>query len=150
MKQIVQNLSNGETSIVDIPPPKNIKNHLIVSSIYSLVSSGTERMLINFGRSNLLQKAISESDRVLQVFDKIKTDGILPTYEAVKSKLNDPIALGYSNAGVVLESSVQKFKEGDRVISNGPHAEILRVPSNLCALIPEKVTFEEAYFTVIV
>jgi|TARA_A100001015_G_scaffold224698_1_gene253444 predicted dehydrogenase/threonine dehydrogenase-like Zn-dependent dehydrogenase len=149
MKQIVQNLSNGETSIVDIPPPKNIKNHLIVSSKYSLVSTGTERMLINFGRSNLLQKAISESDRVLQVFDKIKTDGILPTYEAVKSKLNDPIALGYSNAGVVLESSVQKFKEGDRVISNGPHAEILRVPSNLCALIPEKVTFEEASFTVI-
>ena len=91
-------------------------------------------MLVEFGKSDYLEKALKQPERLNEVSDKIKNDGLLPTIEAVASKLNQPIPLGYCNAGVVIGvgKNVAEFKMGDRVISNGPHAEILRVSKNLC------------------
>ncbi len=149
MKQILQNLSNGETNILDIPCPKVIKGTLLIASSNSLVSAGTERMLIEFGKANMLDKARKQPDKVKMVLDKIKNDGLLTTIDAVRSKLDQPLPLGYCNAGVVLESSVEKFSKGDRVASNGNHSEVVRVPQNLCAKIPDNVDDESAAFTVL-
>jgi predicted dehydrogenase/threonine dehydrogenase-like Zn-dependent dehydrogenase len=149
LKQILQNLSNGETNILDIPCPKVTKGTLLIASSNSLVSAGTERMLIEFGKANMLDKARKQPDKVKMVLDKIKNDGLLTTIDAVRSKLDQPLPLGYCNAGVVLESSVEKFSKGDRVASNGNHSEVVRVPQNLCAKIPDNVDDESAAFTVL-
>ncbi len=108
-------------------------------------------MLLDFGKANWIYKARQQPDKVRMVLAKIKTDGVLPTIQSVRSKLDQPIALGYSNAGVVLEAgeNVTEFRPGDRVISNGPHAEIVNVPKTLCARIPDSVSYESAAFTVV-
>ncbi|MDA7441067.1 bi-domain-containing oxidoreductase [Candidatus Pseudothioglobus singularis] len=149
MKQILQNLSNGETTLVDVPSPKSVKGSLLIASRNTLVSAGTERMLVDFGKANLLEKARHQPEKVKLVLDKVKTDGLLPTIDAVRSKLDQPIPLGYCNAGIVLESGVKGFQVGDRVVSNGNHAEVVRVPKNLCAKIPDSVDDESAAFTVL-
>jgi predicted dehydrogenase/threonine dehydrogenase-like Zn-dependent dehydrogenase len=149
MKQILQNLSNGETSLVNVPCPKNIKGNLLIASRNTIVSAGTERMLINFGKANYLDKARQQPDKVKMVLNKVATDGLMPTIDAVRSKLDQPLPLGYCNAGVVLESDVDEFALGDRVVSNGNHAEVVRVPKNLCVKIPGTVDDETAAFTVL-
>ena len=149
MKQILQNLRNGQTEVAEIPAPKNIKGNILISSSVSLISAGTEKMLVDFGKSSYLDKAKKQPDKVKQVFDKVKTDGLMPTINAVNSKLNQPLPLGYCNVGKVIESSVNGFTKGDRVVSNGPHAEIVRVPKNLCVKIPDNVDDESASFTVL-
>ncbi len=149
MKQILQNLSNGETSLVETPCPKNTDGFVLIESRASVISPGTERMLIEFGQANYLNKAKQQPDKVKQVLNKIKTDGILSTMDAVKTKLDQPIPLGYCNAGVILESSAKGFAAGDRVVSNGNHAEVVKVPKNLCAKIPDNVSDDEAAFTVL-
>ena len=149
MKQILQNLSNGETSLVDVPSPRNIKSNVLIATKNSLVSAGTERMLVDFGKSNLLNKAKQQPDKVKVVLNKVVTDGLMTTIDAVKSKLDQPLPLGYCNAGVVLESDVSNFEAGDRVVSNGNHAEVVRVPKNLCVKIPDSVDDESAAFTVL-
>ena len=149
MKQVLQNLSNGITSLVDVPCPKIGKGTLLIVSRNSLVSAGTERMLVDFGKANILEKARQQPDKVRMVLDKVKTDGLVPTIDAVRSKLDQPLPLGYCNAGIVLESGVDGFEKGDRVVSNGNHAEVVRVPENLCAKIPEEVDDESAAFTVL-
>ena len=149
MKQILQNLSNGETSLVDVPSPRNIKSNVLIATKNSVVSAGTERMLVNFGKSNLLNKAKQQPDKVKEVLNKVVTDGLVATIDAVKSKLDQPLPLGYCNAGVVLESDVSNFEVGDRVVSNGNHAEVVRVPKNLCVKIPDGVDDESAAFTVL-
>jgi predicted dehydrogenase/threonine dehydrogenase-like Zn-dependent dehydrogenase len=108
-------------------------------------------MLVEFGKANLLEKARQQPDKVRQVLDKLKTDGIWPTVEAVRSKLDQPLPLGYNNAGVVLEvgPDVKGYAIGDRVASNGPHAEVVSVPKNLCVRIPDGVKHEEAAFTAV-
>ncbi len=108
-------------------------------------------MLVEFGKANLLEKIRQQPDRVRQVLDKVKTDGLLPTMAAVKNKLDQPIPLGYCNVGTVVEvgAGVDGFQCGDRVVSNGPHAEMVCVPKNLCARIPDDVTDEAAAFTVL-
>lgn len=108
-------------------------------------------MLVEFGQANLLAKAKAQPERVRQVLDKIRTDGLLPTLETVFARLDQPIPLGYCNAGVVLEvgDGVTGFSVGDRVVSNGPHAEIVCMPMNLCAHVPQSVTDDEAAFTVL-
>jgi predicted dehydrogenase/threonine dehydrogenase-like Zn-dependent dehydrogenase len=106
-------------------------------------------MLVEFGKANYLEKARSQPDKVKQVLDKIKTDGLLPTIDAVRSKLDQPLPLGYCNAGVILESAVDGLKAGDRVVSNGSHAEVVRVPKHLCVRIPDQVDDESAAFTVL-
>ena len=151
MKQIVQSFKTGETSLEEVPVPEVKRGHLLIRSTKSLVSLGTERMLIEFGKSSLISKARQQPEKVAQVLDKIKTDGLLPTLEVVFNKLGEPLPLGYCNVGVVEElgKGVSGFKVGDRVASNGPHAEWVCVPENLAALIPNNVSNEEASFTVI-
>ncbi|KIL40130.1 dehydrogenase [Gordoniibacillus kamchatkensis] len=151
MNQILQNLKSGATEIVDVPCPEVRPGHLLIRTLKSVVSVGTERMLVEFGKANLIAKAKQQPDKVAQVIDKIKTDGLVPTLEAVRSKLDQPLTLGYSNIGIILEvgKGVEGFSVGDRVVSNGPHAEVVIVPKNLCAKVPEEVSNEEAAFTVI-
>lgn len=151
MQQILQNLTSGETELVTVPTPACPPGQLLIASRRSLISAGTERMLVEFGRANLLAKAKAQPERVRQVLDKVKTDGLLPTLEAVLARLDQPLPLGYCNAGVVLEvgQGVGGFNVGDRVISNGPHAELVVVPQNLCARIPANVGNDPAAFTVL-
>ncbi|MCP3669440.1 MAG: zinc-binding dehydrogenase [Gammaproteobacteria bacterium] len=151
MKQILQNLKTGETVVEDIPCPSATSGALLVQTTHTLVSAGTERMLVNFGKANLIDKARQQPDKVKMVLDKVKTDGLAPTLQAVRSKLDQPLPMGYCNVGRTLEigKGVDGFKLGDRVISNGKHAEVVSVPKNLCAKIPDNVSDEEAAFTVI-
>jgi NADPH:quinone reductase-like Zn-dependent oxidoreductase len=147
--QILQNLDTGKTEVADVPSPAPKNKHVIISTSKSLISVGTERMLVNFGKSNLVQKALSQPERVKEVLQKAKTDGILSTIDAVRSKLDQPLPLGYSNVGVVKDSGNTSFDVGTRVVSNGSHAEIVRVPKNLVAKIPDEVDDESASFTII-
>lgn len=149
MKQILQNLGNGQTTLADVPCPSNRPGHLLIASQQTLVSAGTERMLVDFGKANFFDKARQQPDKVKMVLDKVRTDGLIPTLDAVRSKLDQPLPLGYCNAGVVLESGVAGYEIGDRVVSNGNHAEIVRIPQNLCAKIPDNVDDESAAFTVL-
>lgn len=149
MKQILQNLGNGQTTLADVPCPQNKPGNLLIASQQTLVSAGTERMLVDFGKANFLDKARQQPDKVKMVLNKVRTDGLMPTLDAVRSKLDQPLPLGYCNAGVVLESGVPGYEVGDRVVSNGHHAEVVRVPQNLCAKIPNNVDDESAAFTVL-
>ena len=151
MKQIIQDLKNGETILEEVPVPQVKAGYVLIKTSRSLVSLGTERMLVEFGKANLIDKARQQPDKVKQVLDKIKTDGIQPTLEAVFNKLGQPLPLGYCNVGTViaLGRGVTEFNVGDRVASNGNHAEYVSVPKNLVALIPDTVSDEEAAFTVI-
>jgi len=151
MKQIIQNLKTGETILEEVPRPEIRRGHVLIKTHRSLVSLGTEKMLVEFGKSNLIAKARQQPEKVKQVVDKIKSDGLMPTLEAVFNKLEEPLPLGYCNAGEIIAvgEGVTEFKIGDRVASNGQHAEICAVPKNLVAKIPDNVSYEEACFTVI-
>ncbi len=151
MKQIIQDLKNGNTILEEVPAPEVKRGHILIQSTYSLVSLGTERMLVEFGKAGWIAKARQQPDKVKQVLDKIKADGLMPTLEAVFNKLDQPLPLGYCNVGKVIAvgEGVTDFKIGDRVASNGPHAEFVCVPVNLAALVPEGVSDEEASFTII-
>jgi len=151
MKQLLQNLKTGEILLEEIPLPNCSKNEVLIKVEKSLISPGTERMLLEFGKSSYLQKARQQPDKVKMVLDKIKTDGLAPTLETVFSKLGEPMPLGYNSAGIVMEvgSNVTEFKTGDRVISNGTHSEVVVVGKNLVAKIPDDVSFDEASLTVL-
>lgn len=149
MKQILQNLANGETLLVDVPSPRVVHGHALIQTTTTLVSVGTERMLVEFGKANLIDKARSQPDKVKMVLGKAKTDGLLATYDAVKSKLDQPLPLGYCNVGQILEASNTGYEKGSRVVSNGHHAEVVRIPKNLIARIPDEVDDESAAFTVL-
>lgn len=151
MKQVMQNMANGETSIIEAPAPVVAKGQVVIASTVSLISVGTERMLVDFGRANLLQKARQQPEKVKQVLQKVKTDGIFTTLDAVRSKLAQPLPLGYCNVGrvVAADSKCVGLLPGDRVVSNGPHADVVRVPFNLTAKIPDEVDDESAAFTVV-
>jgi len=151
MKQVLQNLRTGKMALEEVPDPGLGHNSVLIRTRASLISAGSERMLVEFGKASLVAKARSQPDRVKQVLDKIKTDGLLPTLEAVFNRLDEPLPLGYCNAGLVLDAGpgVTEFQPGDRVVSNGPHAEIVSVPRNICARIPDGVGDEQAAFTVL-
>ena len=151
MKQIIQDLKKGDTILEEVPVPMIKSGHVLIKTSRSLVSLGTERMLVDFGKANFIDKARQQPDKVKMVLDKVKTDGLKPTLEAVFNKLGQPLPLGYCNVGEVigLGKGVTEFKLGDRVASNGPHAEFVNIPKNLVAKIPDNVTDEEAAFTVI-
>lgn len=151
MKQIIQDLKSGATVLEEVPVPQVKSGYVLIQTTRTLVSLGTERMLVEFGKANLIDKARQQPDKVKQVLDKIKTDGLQPTLEAVFNKLGQPLPLGYCNVGkvVAVGRGVTEFVVGDRVASNGNHAEYVCVPKNLVAKIPDNVTDEEATFTVI-
>jgi len=153
MKQLLQNINNGETVIVDVPIPQVQAGMALVHTRASLVSAGTERMLVEFGGKSLLGKALSRPDLVKQMTDKARREGVLSTIEAAFNRLDQPMPLGYSSSGVIelLGEGVQGFKVGDRVACAGGgyavHAEYALVPQNLLALLPEQVDFDSAAFT---
>jgi predicted dehydrogenase/threonine dehydrogenase-like Zn-dependent dehydrogenase len=151
MKQIIQDLKNGDTILEEVPAPGVKSGQVLIQTTKSLVSLGTERMLVEFGKANFIQKARQQPDKVKEVLNKIKTDGLQPTINAVFNKLGQPLPLGYCNVGRVIAvgKGVEEFKVGDRVASNGHHAEYVSVPKNLVAKIPDEVSDEEAAFTVI-
>jgi predicted dehydrogenase/threonine dehydrogenase-like Zn-dependent dehydrogenase len=151
MKQILQSLKTGVTQVSDIPIPNINRRQLLIGTSRTLVSAGTERMLLEFGKAGWIEKARQQPDKVRMVLEKIKTDGLQPTIEAVFDKLDQPLPLGYCNMGRVLDvgADVGGFLKGDRVISNGKHAEVVSVPRNLCAKVPETVSDDEAAFTVL-
>lgn len=151
MKQILQDLREGGTIVETAPTPNVTKQHLLIETRKTLISSGTERMLVDFGKAGLIDKARQQPDKVKMVLEKVKTDGLMTTVDAVRSKLGQPLPLGYCNVGVVKEvgAGAEEFNIGERVVSNGPHADIVRVGKNLCAKIPEEVSDEEAAFAVV-
>ncbi len=151
MKQILQNLRTGELLLEEVPCPKARPGTLLIRTSCSLISPGTERMLVDFGRSGYLAKAKQQPEKVRQLIDKARTDGLLATYHAVTSRLDQPLPLGYCNVGEVLEvgEGAEGFDVGDRVASNGPHAEVVCVPANLCASVPPGLADEDAVFTAI-
>ena len=151
MKQILQNMSNGKTELCEGPSPRIKPLEISIFTSVSLVSTGTERMLVDFGRASYLKKAQQQPEKVRMVLEKVRTDGLLTTIDAVQSKLSHPLALGYCNVGIVNEvgSEVCGFKPGDRIVSNGPHADFVQVPQNLCAKVPDSITSEEASFAVV-
>jgi predicted dehydrogenase/threonine dehydrogenase-like Zn-dependent dehydrogenase len=151
MKQVLHSLRTGTTELADIPRPALPAGCLLIRTTQSLISAGTERMLIDFGKANIIDKARQQPDKVRMVLDKVRTDGLLPTIETVRRKLDVPVALGYCNVGRVLEvgAGVTGFRAGDRVVSNGKHAELVTVPTNLCAKVPQSVSDADASFAVL-
>ena len=151
MKQVLQSLRNGVTEVVEVPVPKVSAGSLLIETSNTLLSAGTERMLIEFGKAGWIEKVRKQPDKARLVLDKMKTDGLIPTIDAIFNKLNQPLPLGYCNVGKVSEigAEVSGFKIGDRVISNGKHSEVVRVPVNLCAKVPDSVSDQEASFTVL-
>lgn len=151
MKQLLQYFKTGELELIDSPVPRSDAKSLVTETQKSLISVGTEKMLIEFGKASVINKIKQQPDKVKQVLDKIKTEGLLSTAEAVWTKLNDPIPLGYSNVGTIIEkgSAITQFEIGQRVTSNGAHAEFVKVPWTLTAAIPDSVRDEEACFSVV-
>lgn len=153
MKQLLQNLRDGKAVVVDVPAPTPKPGTVLVRNAASLISAGTERMVVDFAGKSLVGKARSRPDLVRQVLDKARREGVLTTLEAVFNRLDQPMALGYSCAGTVaaVGAKVEGFKPGDRVACAGGgyavHAEYVVVPKNLLAVLPEQVDFESAAFT---
>ncbi len=151
MQQVLLNIGTGATSLIDAPIPALQQGHVLVRTHRTLISAGTERMLIDFGRASMLDRAREQPDKVKMLLDKVRTDGLVAAIDAVRSKLDQPLALGYCNVGTVIEvgEGVNQFRPGDRVVSNGSHAGVVNVPKNLCARIPDNVDYESAVFTVL-
>jgi predicted dehydrogenase/threonine dehydrogenase-like Zn-dependent dehydrogenase len=153
MKQLLQHIRTGKTTITDIPAPRASRGSVLVHTAASLVSAGTERMIVDFAEKNLIEKARARPDLVRQTLDKAQREGILSTLEAVQNRLDQPMALGYSCAGTVIDvgAGADSFRVGDRVACAGGgyavHAEIAAVPKNLVVKLPDQVDFESAAFT---
>lgn len=148
MQQLLQSLADGRIVLENIPAPIPASGAVLIRTTCSLISSGTERMLVEFGRAGWAEKIRQQPERAQQVLAKMRTDGVLATLEAVRSKLEQPIPLGYCNVGRVVEvgHGAAEFRQGDRVVSNGSHAEFVAAGRNLCARIPELVGDDEAVF----
>jgi predicted dehydrogenase len=153
MRQVFQNLRNGETAVLDVPTPSPQPGEVLVRTAASLVSAGTERMVVEFAGKSLLGKARARPDLVRQVLDKARREGVLTTLEAAFNRLEQPMPLGYSSAGTIIEvgPGVHNFQAGQRVACAGGgfavHAEYACVPVNLLAPLPEDVNFDAAAFT---
>src|ERR671916_449435 len=152
MKQLLQNLKTGEGVVADVPAPVAQPGRVLVRAASSLVSAGTERAFVELGRRSLLGKAKQRPDLVGKVLERVRSEGLLSTLQSVREKLDESHALGYSAAGVVVEvgEDVTEFRAGDRVACAGTgyaaHAELLSVPKNLCARLPDGVDFEAGAF----
>ncbi|GAP15239.1 predicted dehydrogenase [Longilinea arvoryzae] len=153
MKQLLQNMRDGKAQVVEVPVPQPRRGAALVQVASSLVSAGTERMVVEFAEKSLIGKAQSRPDLVRQVLDKARREGILTTVESAFNRLDQPMALGYSTAGTVVAvgEGLTGVQVGDRVACAGGgyavHAEYNIVPRNLLTPIPENVDFESAAFT---
>src|SRR6266550_316345 len=152
MKQLLQNLRTGEGVVAEVPVPAVQPGRVLVRTAASLISAGTERALTELGHKNLLGKARERPELIGKVWEKVKTEGISQALEGVRDKLDQSHAVGYSAAGVVIETApdVTEFRAGDRVACAGTdyasHAEVISVPRNLCVRLPDGLSFEEAAF----
>lgn len=149
MKVLLHRLDGGASFLEEAPVPAARGPRVLIETRATVVSAGTERMLVEFGRANMISKVRQQPEKVRQVLDKARTDGIAVTLEAVQSKLAEPMALGYCHAGVVVErgAATVPFEPGTRVVSNGAHAEYVSIPHTLVARIPDSVPFDVAAFT---
>ena len=149
MKQIIQDVRSGATSIKEIPAPLVAPGQVLIAEVASAISAGTERYVVDLARKSLLGKARQRPQDVKRVLQKMRAEGIRTTLEQVAAKLNDPMPLGYSAAGIVIEcgAGVQEFKPGDRVAAATPHAALAAIGRNLVARMPDNVTFEQAAYT---
>jgi predicted dehydrogenase len=155
MKQLIQSFKTGELGLFDVPAPVCEKNGALVQTTVSLVSAGTEKMLVDFAKKSMLAKAKDRPDLVKQVVDKMKKEGVRNTLEKVFTKLDTPIPLGYSLAGRVVQvgDELNGISIGDRVACGGAgyanHAEINYVPKNLMVKIPDGVDDIDASFVTV-
>jgi predicted dehydrogenase/threonine dehydrogenase-like Zn-dependent dehydrogenase len=150
MKQLALHLRTGKILLMEVPIPIARRGCLLIKTRKSLISAGTERMLVGFSKASLLSKAILAPEKLNLVMDKIRSDGFRRTLLSVSGKLDELIPLGYCQTGEVIEvgEGVQGYRVGDRVVSNGCHAQIVCIPVNLVAPIPENVDDDNAVFTV--
>ncbi len=152
MKQLLQNIKTGDAYVAEVPLPTPSPGAALVQTRASLVSAGTERMVVSFAKQTLLGKAASRPDLVRQVLNKARREGLITAYEATMNKLDQPMALGYSSAGTIIKvgEGLTGFRAGDRVACAGGghavHAEFASVPQNLMVALPDSVSFEEAAF----
>ena len=150
MKQILQSYKTGELWLAEVPVPVCKSGGIVIQTRTSFVSAGTERMLVDFARKNIIGKALAMPDQVKKVLRKMKTEGVLSTLEKVQTKLDQPIPLGYSCAGIVEEVGrhITVLSVGDRVACAGAgyanHSDYNYVPKNLVVKIPDSVSFEDA------
>ena len=155
MKAVLQNVKTGLISVGDIPQPVARPAYVLVRNICSLVSAGTEKSVLEFSKAGYLQKAKQRPDLFRKVLNRAKNEGLWQTYQIVSNLINQPIQLGYSSAGVVLEvgPEVTDIRVGQRVACAGlfvaTHSEVVSVPRNLAAPIPDGVSFEEASFVTV-
>lgn len=148
MRQLVQHLGSGRTELLAVPAPGPRSGRLLVRATRSLVSLGTERMLVEFGRGGWLSKARQQPEKFREVLAKARSEGIFATIAAVRSKLAQPIPLGYCHVGQVLDAGgTLGFVAGDRVVTNSPHAEVISADPTFAACIPAQVSDEHATFT---
>lgn len=155
MKQVIQSFKTGETRVADVPPPSLRSHGILVRTRTSLVSPGTERMVVNFAEKNVVQKARARPDLVMQVIEKVQTEGLLTAFDSVRNRMDQPLSLGYSSAGVVLAagSEALRFQPSERVACAGggfaSHADVVYIPRNLAVKLPDNVTFEHGCFATI-
>lgn len=152
MKQILQSLETGLVSLAEVPVPQCGDREVLIRTNRSLVSAGTERMLLNFGRAGWFDKARQQPEKLKLVREKVLTDGLIPTLESIRAKLEAPIALGYSNVGVVVSRggrASKSLRPGMRVVSNGSHAEFVSVGQNLVVPVPDILSDDEASFAIV-
>ncbi len=151
MLQAIQYQKTGELSVKELPAPEMKPGMVIVRTLASLISAGTERTSVETAKASMIQKARSRPDLVRQVIDMAKREGLMNTIDKVRTRLDSYKSLGYSAAGVVIASSVDELAPGDRVACAGAgyasHAEVIAVPKNLVVKIPDEVSFDEACFT---
>ena len=178
MFQLLQHLGDGRTILAEVPAPGPRRGALLIRTTRSLISAGTERMLVDFGKAGWIGKARQQPEKVRAVISKIRAEGLFETMRAVRAKLQQPIALGYCQVGRVMDAGddgsrfsgpgsrekaggstnqeqatdnqelfTDAFRVGDRVVSNGPHAEVVSVAHDLCAKVPDAVSDEAASFT---
>ena len=147
MKILTQNLKTGETDILNVPSPQTNSNKIRVKNKYSLISTGTESSIVNFGKDNWINKAKKQPDKVKDVINKIKSSGLVDTFKAIKNKLNSPMVMGYSAVGAISHSNKSyNLIEGERVFTNSCHQEEALVDYNMCIKIPDNVDNKSACF----
>ena len=153
MLQIIQYQKTGEITVDELPAPKLRPGNVLVRNAFSLISAGSERTSVETAQASMIQKARIRPDLVRQVLDNFHREGLVATYKKVRDRLDDFKDLGYSSAGVVVESGVDDIKAGDRVACAGvgyaSHAEIVSVPRNLVVKVPDEVGLDEAAFTTV-
>jgi predicted dehydrogenase/threonine dehydrogenase-like Zn-dependent dehydrogenase len=149
MKQVIQEVRSGATLVTEIPDPMVLPGQVLMATMASVISAGTERYVVDLARKSLIGKARQRPQDVKRVLQKLRYEGIRSTLRQVSARLDEPMPLGYSASGVVIEcgAGVQEFKPGDRIAAAAPHSAVSVAGRNLCAIIPDNVSFEQAAYT---